>query len=108
MNTEVATHAAATSSPPLPIGCQVWPMRSILNDFPSFVAMAAGIGVTRLELCSPIGFGHEFASLADGKEVRRILADHGMKAESGTSAWASCGTAMRGASRGRKKSVSRR
>ena len=83
MNTEVATHAAATSNPPLPIGCQVWPMRSILNDFPSFVAMVAGIGVTRLELCSPIGFGHEFASLADGKEVRRILADHGMKAESG-------------------------
>jgi sugar phosphate isomerase/epimerase len=44
--------------------------------------MVAEIGVTRLELCSPIGFGHEFASLADGKAVRKILGDHGMQAES--------------------------
>ncbi len=66
----------------LPIGCQVWPLRSMLTDFPSFARMVAEIGVTRLELCSPIGFGHEFASLADGKEVRKILADHGMQAES--------------------------
>ncbi len=42
----------------------------------------AEIGVTRLELCSPIGYGRDFASLANGKEVRKILADHGMKAES--------------------------
>ena len=42
----------------------------------------AEIGVTRLELCSPIGYGEDFASLADGDEVRKILADHGMKAES--------------------------
>jgi sugar phosphate isomerase/epimerase len=38
--------------------------------------------VTRLELCSPIGYGADFASLADPKAVRTILADHGMKAES--------------------------
>jgi sugar phosphate isomerase/epimerase len=82
MNTEALAHVGRTSNPPLPIGCQVWPMRSVLNDFPSFVAMVAAIGVTRLELCSPIGFGHEFASLADGKEVRKILGDHGLKAES--------------------------
>jgi sugar phosphate isomerase/epimerase len=42
----------------------------------------AEIGVARLELCSPIGYGKEFASLANGSEVRKILADHGMKAES--------------------------
>src|SRR5215218_6737391 len=42
----------------------------------------AEIGVTRLELCSPIGYGPDFAALADGGEVRRVLADHGMKAES--------------------------
>ena len=42
----------------------------------------ADIGVTRLELCSPIGYGADFASLAIGNEVRKILADHGMKAES--------------------------
>jgi sugar phosphate isomerase/epimerase len=66
----------------LPIGSQVYPMRSMLRDFPAFVRMMADIGVTRLELCSPIGYGPDFAALADGKEVRTILADHGMKAES--------------------------
>ncbi|HEY3285007.1 MAG TPA: sugar phosphate isomerase/epimerase [Armatimonadota bacterium] len=66
----------------LPIGCQVWPLRDMLGDFPAFVKKLAGIGVTRLELCSPLGYGGEFASLSKGKEVRKILADHGMKAES--------------------------
>jgi sugar phosphate isomerase/epimerase len=84
MDKEMAANTGETSKTPLglPIGCQVWPLRSMLGDFPSFVRRVAGIGVARLELCSPIGFGPEFASLADGKEVRRILADHGMKAES--------------------------
>ena len=66
----------------LPIGSQVWPLRSMLNDFPAFVKMLASIGVTRLELCSPMGYGAEFSSLANGKEVARILADHGLKSES--------------------------
>ena len=57
-------------------------MRSMLKDFPAYVKMMAGIGVTRLELCSPIGYGAEFSSLANGKEVGKILADHGMKSES--------------------------
>ena len=66
----------------LPIGSQVWPLRSMLKDFPAFAKKIAAIGVTRLELCSPIGYGAEFSSLADGKEVSGILADHGLKAES--------------------------
>ncbi len=66
----------------LPIGIQVYPVRPMLKDFPGFVKQVADIGVTRLELCSPIGYGEEFASLANGKEVRKILSDHGMKAES--------------------------
>ncbi len=66
----------------LPIGCQVWPLRSMLEDFPAFIRKVNEIGVTRLELCSPIGYGREFAALANGNEVRKILADHGMKAES--------------------------
>jgi sugar phosphate isomerase/epimerase len=66
----------------LPIGSQVWPMRSMLKDFPAFAKMIAGIGVTRLELCSPIGYGAEFSSLANAKEVGQILADHGLKSES--------------------------
>lgn len=66
----------------LPIGCQVYPIRSMLADLPAFAKTLSGIGVTRLELCSPIGYGKDFASLSDGKEVRKILDDHGMKAES--------------------------
>ena len=66
----------------LPIGGQVYPLRSMLKDFPAFAKTIAEIGVTRLELCSPIGYGPDFGSLADGKEVKKILADHGMKAES--------------------------
>jgi sugar phosphate isomerase/epimerase len=66
----------------LPIGSQTWPTRSMLKDFPAYVKMMADIGVTRLELCSPLGYGQEFASLADPKEVHKILSDHGMKSES--------------------------
>jgi sugar phosphate isomerase/epimerase len=79
----VASAAEVTASPlDLPIGSQVWPLRSMLKDFPAFTKRIAEIGVTRLELCSPIGYGAEFASFTNGKEVRQILADHGLKAES--------------------------
>jgi len=67
----------------LPIGSQIYPFRSMLKDFPKLVKMMAGISVTRLELCSPIGYGAEFATLANGEEVKKIMADHGIKAESG-------------------------
>ncbi len=66
----------------LPIGSQVWPLRSMLKDFPAFAQKIASIGVTRLELCSPIGYGPEFASLSNAKEVARIISDHGLKSES--------------------------
>jgi sugar phosphate isomerase/epimerase len=80
----LGVHAAHLRANPLglPIGSQVYPVRSMLKDFPAFAKTMAGIGVTRLELCSPIGYGRDFAPLADGKEVRKILADHGMKSES--------------------------
>jgi sugar phosphate isomerase/epimerase len=80
----VAANPAELGANPLglPIGSQVWPLRSMLKDFPAFAKMMAGIGVTRLELCSPIGYGEDFEALASGKKVRQILADHGMKAES--------------------------
>src|SRR4051812_16847907 len=66
----------------MPIGSQVYPHRTLLKDFPAYCKTMADMGVTRLELCSPIGYGAEFSSLADGKEVKKILADHGMKCES--------------------------
>jgi sugar phosphate isomerase/epimerase len=80
----LATPAAELRANPLglPIGSQVYPLRTMLKDFPAFAKQMAEIGVTRLELCSPLGYGRDFASLANGKEVRRILADQGMKAES--------------------------
>ncbi|MCX6928569.1 MAG: sugar phosphate isomerase/epimerase [Verrucomicrobia bacterium] len=79
----VASAAKLAANPlGLPIGSQVWPLRSMLKDFPAFVKMMAGIGVTRLELCSPIGYGAEFSPLANAKEVRRIMADQGLKSES--------------------------
>ncbi len=67
----------------LPVGSQIYPLRSMLKDFPAFVKMMAGIGVTRLELCSPdrLDTG-EFKVLANGREVKKIMADHGLKAES--------------------------
>jgi sugar phosphate isomerase/epimerase len=65
-----------------PIGSQTYPHRPLLKDFPAFVKTMAEIGVERLELCSPIGYGADFASLANGKEVKKILADHDMKSES--------------------------
>ncbi len=53
----------------LPIGCQVWPHRASLNDLPAFLTRMSGIGVTRLELCSPIGYGSQFA-LAQQRQVK--------------------------------------
>jgi sugar phosphate isomerase/epimerase len=80
----LAANAARLRASPLglPIGSQVYPLRSMLKDFPAFAKTMAEIGVARLELCSPIGYGPDFASLASGSEVKKILADHGLKAES--------------------------
>jgi sugar phosphate isomerase/epimerase len=80
----LGAHAAGRAANPLglPIGSQVYPTRSMLKDFPVYVKMMAEIGVSRLELCSPIGYGAEFSALANATDVKKILADHGMKAES--------------------------
>jgi sugar phosphate isomerase/epimerase len=66
----------------LPIGSQVWPERAMLKDFPAFATQCAALGITRLELCSPIGYGAEFASLKNAREVKKILDDNGLKSES--------------------------
>lgn len=83
----IAAGAARADEAPLgplglPIGSQVYPLRSMLGDFPSFCKKMAEIGVTRLELCSPLGYGAGFASLADPVQVRKIMGDHGIKSES--------------------------
>jgi len=62
----------------MPIGSQTYPHRQMVVDgnFPGLCKMMADIGVQSLELCSP-GY-KEFSSLKDGKEVKKILDDHGL------------------------------
>jgi sugar phosphate isomerase/epimerase len=82
----LASGAAALRANPLgmPIGSQTWHHRQMVKDgnFPTLAKTLAGIGVERVEMCSPLGYA-DFASLTDGKQVRTILADHGLKCESG-------------------------
>ena len=52
------------------------------GNFAGLAKTLADIGVQSVEMCSPLGYA-EFASLSDGKQVRKVLADHGLKCESG-------------------------
>ena len=67
----------------LPIGSQTYPHRQMIKDgaFPGLLKTLKGIGVERIELCSPFGYA-EFAPLSDAKQVKKTLHDHGMKCES--------------------------
>jgi sugar phosphate isomerase/epimerase len=67
----------------LPIGSQTYPHRALIKEggFAGLAKTLAGIGVQALELCSPIGY-QDFAPLADAKQVKAILADHGLKCDS--------------------------
>lgn len=64
----------------LPIGSQTYPHRMMVRDgnFPGLLKTLADLGVEEIELCSPLGYA-EFASLSDGRQVKTILSDHGMK-----------------------------
>jgi sugar phosphate isomerase/epimerase len=68
----------------LPIGSQTYPHRQMIKDgnFAELAKTLADIGVQRVEMCSPLGYA-EFVPLTDGKQVRKVLADHGLKCESG-------------------------
>ena len=67
----------------MPIGSQTYPHRQMIKDggFAGLLKILKDIGVERLELCSAFGYA-EFAPLADPKQVKKVLADHGMKCES--------------------------
>lgn len=80
----IATAFAEVQAKPLglPIGSQTYPHRALLKqDFPGLMKQFAELGIQRVELCSPLGYT-DFAGLANGKEVRKILSDHGLKCES--------------------------
>jgi sugar phosphate isomerase/epimerase len=63
----------------LPIGSQTYPHRAMIKDgnFAGLLKTLKEIGVETIELCSPIGYS-DFAPLADGKQVKQIIADHGL------------------------------
>ena len=67
----------------LPIGCQTYPHRQLIKDgnFAGLAKTLADIGVQTVEMCSPLGYS-DFASLSDGKQVKKILSDHGLRCES--------------------------
>ena len=66
----------------IPIGSQTYPHRQRIKDgdFAGLCRDLAALGVGNIELCSTAY--SEFVSLADGKQVRRILEDHGLKCPS--------------------------
>src|SRR5262249_40549237 len=74
----------ALSSAPLglPIGSQTYPHRQRIKDgdFAGLCKSMVELGVGSLELCSP-GYG-ELGSLADGKQTKKVLDDHGLKCPS--------------------------
>ncbi|SPE26381.1 Sugar phosphate isomerase/epimerase [Acidobacteriia bacterium SbA2] len=66
----------------LPIGSQTYPHRQRIKDgdFAGLCKDMAALGVGSLELCSP-GY-EEFASLADAKQTKKVLDDHGLRCPS--------------------------
>jgi len=77
-----AALAAYASPMGIPIGSQTYPHRQRIKDG-DFVGLCkdfAALGVGNVELCST-GYA-EFTSLADGKQTRKIIEDHGLKCPS--------------------------
>lgn len=62
----------------IPIGSQTYPHRQRIKDgdFAGLCKDMAALGIASIELCSPAYA--EFSSLADGKQTRRIIEDHGL------------------------------
>ena len=62
----------------LPIGSQTYPHRQRIKDgdFAGLCKDMKALGVDSLELCSP-GY-EEFVSLADAKQTKKVLDDHGL------------------------------
>jgi sugar phosphate isomerase/epimerase len=63
----------------LPIGSQTYPHRQLIKDgdFAGLLKTLKDLGVEAIELCSPFGYA-EFAPLADAKQTKKTLADHGL------------------------------
>src|SRR5262249_30833309 len=78
----VTAREAAASPLGIPIGSQTYPHRKRIadGDFAGLCRDLAALGVSSLQLCSPVY--SEFKSLADGKRTRKILEDQGLRCPS--------------------------
>jgi len=78
----IAARDARANPLGLPIGSQTWPHRQRIKDgdFAGLCRDMAALGIGDVELCSPAYA--EFGSLADAKQARKILEDHGLKCSS--------------------------
>jgi sugar phosphate isomerase/epimerase len=78
----IAARDARANPLGLPIGSQTWPHRQRIRDgdFAGLCRDMAALGIGDLELCSPAYA--EFGGLADAKQTRKILEDHGLKSSS--------------------------
>ena len=78
MMASMTTRADATPLG-LPIGSQTYPHRQLIKDgdFAGLLKTLKELGVEAIELCSPFGYA-EFAPLADAKQTKKTLGDHGM------------------------------
>jgi sugar phosphate isomerase/epimerase len=66
----------------LPIGCQTWPVRSMIaKDFPGTLKQLAAAGFQSIEMCSPVGYADSgFGGLRkySGSELRKMVQDAGL------------------------------
>jgi sugar phosphate isomerase/epimerase len=78
-STDRALHADPLG---LPIGCQTWPVRTMIaTDFRGTLQELAAAGFRSIELCSPVGYADSgFAGLGkySGTDLRRILHEAGL------------------------------
>lgn len=74
----IAAREMQTTPLGLPIGSQTWPHRQRIKDgdFAGLCRDMAALGIGSIELCSP-GYP-EFGGLADARQTRTIIADHGL------------------------------
>ena len=81
----LASRVAPLGASPLglPIGSQTWPHRAMIKsgNFAGMLKTLAEVGVQAIELCSPLDY-EDFATLSDGTQVRKVIADHGLRCES--------------------------
>lgn len=79
----LATGALRANPLGMPIGCQTWPVKTMLaQDFPGTIRKLALSGFQTIELCSPYGyakFGFGGLQKYSGPELKKILADAGVR-----------------------------